>query len=205
MSIHSLDKNSTIREFKETFKSIGIVSSFPKKGDYSQRLNLLKSHYTFPWRKDQQDVIDLYFGENHKFYFISFNVCIRDELKAKLRKYGFKGKVTVRTFDSIVFEICKNNDYPHMDLPNYDGKRRFVYDLCREDNPRSLKFQPKVIFIDEVQDLEKQTLRVFTKFFPEARIVFAGDVFQSIQKEPRESLLWYLLHQSPDKDLCKFQ
>ena len=236
MSLHLLNEDSTIQEMKEYLKSLEIVHSFKKKEDYLNRLNLFKSHYTFPWRKDQQDVIDMYFGENHKFYvingifgcgkttllmslvvrsiieeiytlddimFISFNICIRDELKAKLRKYGFKGKVTVRTFDSIIFEICKNNDYPHMDLPNYDGKRRFVYDLCREDNPRTLKFQPKVIFIDEVQDLEKQTLRVFTKFFPEARIVFAGDVFQSIQKEPRESLLWHLLHQS-DEEICKF-
>ena len=236
MSLHLLNEDSTIQEMKEYLKSLEIVHSFKKKEDYLNRLKLFKSHYTFPWRKDQQDVIDMYFGENHKFYvingifgcgkttllmslvvrsiieeiytlddimFISFNICIRDELKAKLRKYGFKGKVTVRTFDSIIFEICKNNDYPHMDLPNYDGKRRFVYDLCREDNPRTLKFQPKVIFIDEVQDLEKQTLRVFTKFFPEARIVFAGDVFQSIQKEPRESLLWHLLHQS-DEEICKF-
>lgn len=236
MALKLLDRTSKIKEIKEYFKSLDIVHTFPTKEGYLERLELFKSHYTFPWRKDQQDVIDLYFGENHKFYvingifgcgkttllmslvvrsileeiytldeimFISFNVCIRDELKAKLRKYGFKGKVTVRTFDSIIFEICKNNDYPHMDLPNYDGKRRFVYDLCREDNPRSLMFQPKVIFIDEVQDLEKQTLRVFKKFFPEARIVFAGDVFQSIQKEPRESLLWYLLHQS-EEEICKF-
>ena len=236
MSLHLLDEDSTIQEMKKYLKSLKIVHSFQKKEDYLNRLKLFKSHYTFPWRKDQQDVIDMYFGENHNFYvingifgcgkttllmslvvrsiieeiytlddimFISFNICIRDELKAKLRKYGFKGKVTVRTFDSIIFEICKNNDYPHMDLPNYDGKRRFVYDLCREDSPRTLKFQPKVIFIDEVQDLEKQTLRVFTKFFPEARIVFAGDVFQSIQREPRESLLWYLLHQY-EEPICKF-
>ena len=236
MSLELLDETSTIKEIKEYFKSLEIVHTFQKKGDYLKRLELFKSHYTFPWRKDQQDVIDLYFGENHKFYvingifgcgkttllmslvvrsiieeiytlddimFISFNVCIRDELKAKLRKYGFKGKVTVRTFDSLIFEICKNNDYPHMDLPNFAGKRRFVYDLCREEDPCPLMFQPKVIFIDEVQDLEKQTLRVFKKFFPEARIVFAGDVFQSIQKEPRESLLWYLLHQA-EEEVCKF-
>lgn len=236
MSLQFLDKDSKVKDIKDFFKRLEITHSFQKKEDYIKRLDLFKSHWTFPWRPDQQKVIDLYFKTNYKFYvingifgcgkttllmslvvrsvleeiytlddimFISFNVCIRDELKAKLRKYGFKGKVTVRTFDSLVFEICKNNDYPHMDLPNYDGKRRYVYDLCREENPKPLKFQPKVIFIDEVQDLEKQTFKVFTKFFPNTRIVFAGDVFQSIQKEPRESLLWYLLHYY-EGDISKF-
>ena len=50
MSIHLLEEDSTIKEYKETFKSIGIVNSFPKKEDYTERLKLLKSHYTFPWR-----------------------------------------------------------------------------------------------------------------------------------------------------------
>jgi len=225
--ISTFGEHSTIKEMKEFLKSINAAYTFGKKEDYLKRLDLFKSHYSFPWRDDQRQVIDTYFTKKSKYsvingifgcgkttllmslvvrsvmeklytleeiMFISFNVCIRDELKSKLRKYGFKSKVTVRTFDSIIFEICKNNDYPHMDLPNYDGKRRFVYELCRQDNFKTLKFQPKVIFIDEVQDLEKQTLKVFQTFYPESRIVFAGDVFQSIQKEPRESLLWYLLH-----------
>ena len=227
MTLDKLDDHSTIKNIKSYLKSLNAAYTFGKKQDYLKRLELFKSHYTFPWRDDQRQVIDTYFDQKSKFsvingifgcgkttllmslvvrsvieklykleeiMFISFNVCIRDELKSKLRKYGFKSKIAVRTFDSIVFEICKNNDYPHMDLPNYDGKRRYVYDLCREDSFKTMKFQPKVIFIDEVQDLEKQTLIVFKTFFPETRIIFAGDVFQSIQKEPRESLLWYLLH-----------
>ena len=221
------DETSTIKDIKTYLKSINAAHTFKTKADYLERIDMFKSHYTFPWREDQENVIQKYFKEKSKYLvvngifgcgkttllmslvirsiiesiykpdeimFISFNVCIRDELKSKLRKYGFKSRIAVRTFDSIIFEICKNNDYPHMDLPNYDGKRRFVYDLCRKDQRKSLKFQPKVIFIDEVQDLEKQTLKVFQTFYPETRIVFAGDVFQSIQKEPRESLLWYLLH-----------
>ena len=39
--------------------------------------------------------------------FISFNVCIKNEIKRKLKPYGFKGKVRVSTFDSIVYFICK--------------------------------------------------------------------------------------------------
>jgi len=231
--ISTLSENSTIKDVKTFLKSINAAYTFAKKEDYLKRLDLFKSHYSFPWREDQRQVIDTFFTKKSKYsvingifgcgkttllmslvvrsvmeklytleeiMFISFNICIRDELKSKLRKYGFKSKVTVRTFDSIIFEICKNNDYPHMDLPNFDGKRRFVYELCRQDEIKPLKFQPKVIFIDEVQDLEKQTLKVFQTFYPESRIVFAGDVFQSIQKEPRESLLWYLLHHTEGVD-----
>ena len=132
--------------------------------------------------------------KTHEMMFISFNVCIRNELQRKLRAFGYKSKIKVRTFDSIIYEICKLNKYKYLDLPNFDGKRRFVYDLCSNDDRIELDFSPKVIFVDEVQDLEKQTLKVFKTFFKDTRIVFAGDVFQSIQKEPRESLLWHMLN-----------
>lgn len=131
--------------------------------------------------------------------FISFNVCIKNELIQKLRKYGMSTKTEVRTFDSIIYEICKIYNYPHLDLPNYEGKRKFVYKICNEikENERDkfeLSISPSYIFIDECQDLEHQTMIIFKTFFSNAQIIFAGDIFQSIQKEPRESLLWYLLN-----------
>lgn len=131
--------------------------------------------------------------------FISFNVCIKNELIQKLRVYGMGSKTKVRTFDSIVYEICKLYEYPYLDLPNYEGKRKFVYKtckeiICHEKEERSLSISPKYIFIDECQDLEHQTLIMFQTFFPNAQFIFAGDIFQSIQKEPRESLLWFLLN-----------
>jgi len=127
--------------------------------------------------------------------FISFNVCIKNELKRKLKPYGFKGKVKVSTFDSIIYFICKYFEYPYLDLPNFDGKRRFCQDLCENGRAKPVLEQPKIIFIDEVQDLERNTFRIFQHFYPNSKIIFAGDVFQSIQKEPRDSLLWYLLNQ----------
>lgn len=131
--------------------------------------------------------------------FLSFNVCIKNELIQKLRTYGMGAKTDVRTFDSIIYEICKLYEYPYMDLPNYEGKRKFVYKTCYEINAgekelKVLSVKPRFIFIDECQDLEHQTLNVFRTFFPNAQVIFTGDVFQSIQKEPRESLLWHLLH-----------
>ena len=136
--------------------------------------------------------------------FISFNVCIKNELKQKLRGYG-SIKTEVRTFDSIVYEICKIYGYPYLDLPNYEGKRKFVYKTCKEiecgeKELKSLSISPKFIFIDECQDLEHQTFIMFQTFFSNAHFIFVGDVFQSIQKEPRESLLWYLLHCDDEKN-----
>lgn len=135
--------------------------------------------------------------------FISFNVCIKNEIKRKLKPYGFRGKVRVSTFDSIVYHICKRLGYKYLDLPNFDGKRRFCYEHCLDGTAAPEENQPKLIFIDEVQDLEKNCLFIFKYFFPDSKIVFAGDVFQSIQKEPRESLLWSLLNNTED-DVQKY-
>ena len=131
--------------------------------------------------------------------FISFNVSIKNEIKRKLKNYGFSSKVEVSTFDSIIYKICELYDYPHLKLPNFDGKRRFVYNICKEIKNGDKELYKiltniNIIFIDEVQDLEYQCFDIFNTFFSHCKIVFAGDIFQSIQKEPRESLLWYLLN-----------
>ena len=62
--------------------------------------------------------------------FISFNISIRNEIKRKLKSYGISSKVKVRTFDSIIYEICKISKYKYLDLPNFEGKRKFVYIIC---------------------------------------------------------------------------
>ena len=43
---------------------------------------------------------------------------------------------------------------------------------------------------------------VMKRFFPKSRFVLAGDIFQSIQKEPRESVLWYYTNRD-DEDVYK--
>jgi hypothetical protein len=135
--------------------------------------------------------------------FVSFNISIKNEIKRKLTKFGMGSKVTVRTFDSIIYQICKNTGYPHMDLPNFDGKRRHVYNLMfSRDCTYEMPYQPSIIYIDECQDLEKATMEVMKRFFPKSRFVLAGDIFQSIQKEPRESVLWYYTNRE-DKDVFK--
>ena len=126
--------------------------------------------------------------------FISFNISIKNEIKRKLKEYGISSKVAVRTFDSIIYEVAKIGGYPYIDLPNFEGKRKFVYELIfNKDFTHIPSYQPKVIFVDECQDLEKSALNIFQHFYPDSKFVFAGDIFQSIQKEPRESILWYFM------------
>ena len=136
--------------------------------------------------------------------FISFNISIKNEIKRKLKDYGVSNKVSVRTFDSIIYEICKIGKYKYLDLPNFEGKRKFVYELCFDKEFTHIpSYQPKIIFIDECQDLEMQTLVILKHFFPNSKYVFAGDIFQSIQKEPRESILWHFMNAPEDNDTYK--
>ncbi len=132
--------------------------------------------------------------------FVSFNISIKNEIKRKLTKFGLSSKVTVRTFDSIIYQICKNTGYPHMDLPNFDGKRKHVYNKMFDESCKyEFDYQPEIIFIDECQDLERNTMDVMKRFFPNSKFVLAGDIFQSIQKEPRESVLWHYINKDDDE------
>ena len=136
--------------------------------------------------------------------FISFNVSIKNEIKRRLKSYGISSKVSVRTYDSIIYELAKIGKYPYIDLPNFEGKRKFVYELCfNKEFSHIPSFQPKLIILDECQDLEKSSLDVLEHFYPNTKFVFAGDIFQSIQKEPRESILWYFMNETNREDTYK--
>jgi hypothetical protein len=142
--------------------------------------------------------------EPEQVLFISFNVSIKNEIKRKLKDYGISSKISVRTFDSIIYELCKVGKYPYLDLPNFEGKRKFVYELCHDKEFDHMpEFQPSLIILDECQDLEKTTLTILEHFYPKTKFVFAGDIFQSIQKEPRESILWYFMNEVERKDTYK--
>ena len=179
--------------------------------------------YSFPWRPEQLEILqrfqkndwekfviqaifgggkttmiiamihDLVLHEKvHSFQEIivcAFNVAIKNEIKKKLK---YLGKVLPRTFDSIVWQICKEMDYPDLKKPNFLEKRKFLYQNLNSIVPdQTIKY----IFLDEAQDLEKNVEFIFFKRFPNARFIIVGDIFQSIQKEPRESFLWNLLQQ----------
>lgn len=127
--------------------------------------------------------------------FCAFNVCIKNEIKKKIKGWGCKDKINVRTFDSLIYEFCKYYEYTNLKHPDYQDKRMFIYHMCenKKNTNKYFKYDHiKYLFVDECQDLEKQSFLVFKTFFPNACIIFVGDIFQSVQKEPRESLMWYL-------------
>jgi hypothetical protein len=190
-------------------KKFADVMNFPWRADQRQVIdefinfnyNTYVIHAVFGSGKTTLLMGLLIQGILHKLFtpsqvmFVSFNISIKNEILRKLTYYGIVNKVVVRTFDSLVYEICKHTGYEHLDLPNFDGKRKHVYNQIY-DNESTFEFayQPSIIFIDECQDLEKTTMEVMRRYFPKSRFVLAGDIFQSIQKEPRESVLWHYVN-----------
>lgn len=178
--------------------------------------------YSFPWRLEQlQILVDFQNGEWETFVIqaifgggkttmilamifdlilhgkttsdrvlvSAFNVAIKNEIKKKLK---YVGKVVPRTVDSVVWHICKDMNYPTLKEPDFEEKRKFLYQNISKIPPDdSIDY----IFLDEAQDLERQIHFIFKKRFPKAKFVIVGDIFQSISKEPRESFLWSLLQE----------
>lgn len=136
--------------------------------------------------------------------FLSYNVSIKNETKRKLKDFGISSKVKVRTFDSFIYEICKIAKYPYLDLPNFDGKRKFVYELLyNKEFTHMPEFQPKIIIIDECQDIDVRSHTILKHFYKSSKFVFAGDIFQSIALETRESLLWNYMISKEDPTVYK--
>jgi hypothetical protein len=126
----------------------------------------------------------------------AFNVAIKNEIRKRLQNPG----IGIRTYDSLIYTLCAEMDMDLLHLPNFEGKRRFVRDRVEAITPcRNVRY----VFVDEAQDLEKPCHEILRARFPDARFLFVGDIFQSIQKEPRESLLWSLL-QTPDPERTIF-
>ena len=199
----------------------------PKKNPID-RWNQIIWPYTFPWRKEQDDILCAYQDHSTKnkyqkimviqavfgggkttmllallydlilqglaspseIFICAFNVAIKNEIRKKCRVIG---KVYPRTYDSLIYEICKELEYPDLLCQNFEEKRRFVQSKldCLEPQ-KNIRF----VMVDESQDLDFIAYQVFQKRFPDAFFLFVGDIFQSIQKEPRESLLWNLLQDS---------
>jgi hypothetical protein len=47
-------------------------------------------------------------------------------------------------------------------------------------------------------------MEVFKRFYPNSKFVLAGDIFQSIQKEPRESVLWHYMNKEEKMEKLHF-
>lgn len=130
----------------------------------------------------------------------AFNVSIRNELKRCVREIGFKRRPVIRTFDSIIYHICRHFGMENLDRPDYEGRRRFVENLLKKEGFVYEAFLPiRLVLVDETQDLDQKAYDVFRAVCPHARFFFFGDIFQCIQKEPRCSLLWRLLREEDSR------
>ena len=186
---------------KQWREKIGWLYSFPWR---PEQLEILQSFQKEGWNKFIVQAVfgggkttmiiamifDLILHEKvsiHEIMICAFNVAIKNEIKKKLRHLG---KIIPRTFDSLVWEICKEMNYNDLMKPNFLEKRRFLYENI---NRIPSSYDIKYIFLDEAQDLERNVEYIFFKRYPNAKFIIVGDIFQSIQKEPRESFLWSLL------------
>jgi len=137
----------------------------------------------------------------------AFNVCIKNELTDRLRRAGIKKRPMIRTVDSLVYTLCERLQCPHLDKPNYEGRRRFLELYFLQHPPESYHsiVFPEIqwCFLDEAQDLDNRFYWMLRTIFPSARFIFFGDVFQCIQKEPRSSLLWNVLSPRSNRVIFK--
>lgn len=198
-----------------------IRSSFARKADTIQYIQKLAWAWEMPWRPEQAAVIHSFFEPNisevivqaifgggkttmmlaivsmivlhnpelvSNIFICAFNLGIKNEIKKKLKSVG---KINVSTFDSLIWKCCEQLAYPDLKLLNFETKRRFVRENLEHLQPKS---EIQYVFVDETQDLEKQCYPILKVLYPNAKFMFVGDVFQSIQKEPRESMMWFLLN-----------
>lgn len=227
-------KDDIVRALREK----GYKTSYRTKQEAQDALDKLQWFNTFPWHEDQQTILNWrtddgktesvvqgVFGSGKTtvmmgvfsklleagvsdVVFCAFNVSIRNELRKKLRMTGLKKRPSVRTFDSIIYEVCRHHEMPGLDKPDYEGRRYFVEKLLEKtpDEPVCPNFShAKLLLVDETQDLDYKSYDVFRALFPNAHTFFFGDIFQCIQKEPRSSLLWRVLQPADYRQICFMQ
>jgi len=217
---------------KNVLQQYGLTHSFRRRADMDGFFDRLRWPYEMPWRDEQRECLERFgdpgwdelivqaiFGggkttmmlamvqhlvltgmlQGEGIQVCAFNVCIKNEVKKKLRFLGKKFRI--QTFDSIIYGLCDELGYDNLRALDFDGKRKYVRQHLSRVEPLE---EVAYLFVDEAQDLEKHAYDIFRKRFPRARRIFVGDVFQSIQKEPRESMLWYMLRRAEDPRVIRY-
>lgn len=213
-SVYKTNQYLRKHQLKYSFKTIEKQQEYVKS---------IQRYYEIPWRKDQKMILDFFMTNSNwkeivvqaifgggkttmilsliyhlilsltviakDIFICAFNCAIKNELIKKTKKIG---KCQIQTFDSLIYHLCRQLNYPNLKLLNFETKRKYVFEHLEKIEPY---LHIKYVFIDESQDLEKNCYFILKHSFPNAKFMFVGDIFQSIQKEPRDSLLWYLLNQ----------
>ena len=134
----ALENFNLPKKYKKEWKTrLGWLYDFPWR---DEQLSILKDFQGGMWQKF---VIQAVFGggkttmilammfdlllyqkcEPNEILVCAFNVAIKNEIKKKIK---YAGKNLPRTFDSIVYEICKEMEYQDLKHPNFLEKRKFL-------------------------------------------------------------------------------
>jgi len=219
-----------LMEIRDYLKAKNCKTSFRTREEARGFVRSLFWTETFPWNEDQKQVLGgeehrenvvqgvfgsgkttmmiglfmrrVLFGDlpPDQILFCAFNISIRNELRKKTRV--LKTRPMVRTFDSMIYQVCAAQGMEDLDKPDYEGRRQFVEKLLaasKHDTVIESWTKIRLVLVDEVQDLDRTAYDFFRRLFPNARFYFFGDVFQCIQKEPRSSLLWHLLRPADER------
>jgi len=212
----------TKKEYQTWFRQRGLKTSFPNKKKMIQYGQELTWGSMIPWRQEQRRilrafqqgdwneiVIQAIFGggkttmmlalvydlilhqkcRQTQIFICAFNCAIKNEIRKKTKRIG---KLDIRTYDSLIYQLCSEMKFSNLKALNFETKRRFVVEHLDQIPSNDII---RYVFVDEAQDLEISCLSILRKRFSQAKFMIVGDNFQSIQKEPRESILWYLLQE----------
>lgn len=126
----------------------------------------------------------------------SMKVNLKPFLKTIIDQYRTIHGIKIKTYDSIIFEIAKNLKLPLMMYGNpFEDRRKLVYNNIDKLN-RVRNSLPLFIFVDEAQDLSRESLEVLLLYYPKSKIIICGDSFQSIAREPSSSLLYRCINET---------
>lgn len=213
------DQQEVLREFvsfinTDSYRVMTVQAIFG-----AGKTTLLKAMVHFlllnKWEKEDGRI---YSFEPNQIVLTAYNVSIEDSLRKDLHmylktnivpnrrrhdqnmNYRQTSGISIRTYDSIIYEIHrkKNTKLSHT-KHFFKDKREFVYENILDDLAPISKSMPKLILVDEAQDLDRETLEVLLEIYPESKIIIMGDTFQSITKEPFDSLLWRCLTETDEE------
>ena len=121
----------------------------------------------------------------------AYNVSIKTELEKEITKVF--PKVQIKTYDGLILKaltvLNKSKHSTKGGDVDFQQRRTEIYETLNSVSKKHQDTSIKIIFIDEGQDMDCQSIEFFFTFYPKAKLVIVGDFCQSISKTPTNSLL----------------